>query len=188
MDIFLVLVLVAFVSFFILQEIDKSAKLKLKKYELKDSISLIDQIIEIQEKTPQNPISVNSILDIDINSEKVELMEPTSRSELALKAVGTLHLHHDQFLFLSSTQTTTIKLSNIIKTDLFTDALRFNLKNRQKTVTFAQLDTPTALYHLSILFNKMNEKYSTSQWDDSEYFTLELISILDKLNTQLLKL
>ena len=115
-------------------------------------------------------------------------MEPTSRSELALKAVGTLHLHHDQFLFLSSTQTTTIKLSNIIKTDLFTDALRFNLKNRQKTVTFAQLDTPTALYHLSILFNKMNEKYSTSQWDDSEYFTLELISILDKLNTQLLKL
>ena len=171
---------------FYLQAFEKEAKLKLKKIELKDSIILIERIIEIQKNTPPNTNSDEHLLDVDISNEKAELKEPSARTELALIAVGTLHLHHNEFIFLSTTQTRNIKLSNIIKIDLFTDSMRLYLKNRQKTITFADLDTPTALYHLSTLFNKMNEKYSTSQWEDPEYFILELTKIVNKLNTELL--
>lgn len=99
-----------------------------------------------------------------------------------------MHLHSDEFVFLSTTQTRNIKLSNIIKTDLFLDGLRFYLKNRQKTITFTNLNAPTAYFHLLNLFNTMNQKYSTYRWEDPEFFISELTSIVEKLKTKLDKL
>lgn len=167
---------------------EENKNLITKNNDLKNSIKLIEKIIEIQKNTHQNLNSVKGILNIDISEEDVELKEPTGRSELTLKAVGSLHLHHDEFNFLSTTQTRNIKLSNILKTDLYTDGLRFYLKNRQRPITFTNLDTPTAIYHLFTLFNNMNKQYSTYQWEDPENFILELTSIVNRLKTKVEKL
>lgn len=175
-----------FIIFGISNITSENKRLRLQKTELENSIKSIENIINLQKNTPQN--SENGTLDVDIYAPNVELNEPSSRQEFVKKAVGTLHLHHDEFVFLSTTQTRNIKLSNIIKTDLFLDGLRFYLKNRQKTITFTNLNAPTAYFHLLNLFNIMNQKYSTYRWEDPEFFISELTSIVDKLKTKLDKL
>ena len=184
---FVAFIFMFFLIYFVSTIMEENKDKEIKTNDLKNSIKLLEHIIEIQKNTPQNPSSTIGRLDINISNDEVSLQEPSHKQEFVLKAVGTLYLHHDEFNFLSTTQTRNIKLSNIIKTDLFTNGLRLYLKNRQRPITFTNLDSPTAFYHLFKLFDEMNRKYSTFQWEDAEYFISELSLVVKELKNKLNK-
>jgi len=143
------------------QKVDRSKK------EFENSIDLIKQIMrEIESNENSDPPEKTNI---EINATNVNLYEPRRNEDLSLIGVGDLKITQKEIIFLSTQQTRTINVSNLLKVDVFVDGVRIYVKNRQRPMTFSNLSTPNAIADLLLLFNEMNEKFSINQWDMANF-------------------
>lgn len=144
------------------QKVDRSKK------EFENSIDLIKQIMrEIESNENSDPPEKTNI---EINATKVNLYEPRRNEDLSLIGVGDLKITQKEIIFLSTQQTRTINVTNLLKVDVFVDGVRIYVKNRQRPMTFSNLSTPSAIADLLLLINEMNEKFSINQWDMANFF------------------
>jgi len=181
--IFFVIFLIFLGAIYFEQEKREAAqKVARSKKEFENSIDLVKRLmrdIRSNEKIdpPNKP-------NIKINASDINYLEPRRNEDLSLIAVGDLQITHEEIIFLSTQQTRNIKISNILKTDKFVDGVRIYVKNRQRPMTFSNLLTPSAIIELLLLFNEMNEKFSTNHWD-ATYFLDRCQEVIDELKERL---
>jgi len=102
-----------------------------------------------------------------------------SVQEQTLLSTGKLILYVDELVYSSTMETRTIKLNNIVDTELFIDGIRFSIKNRQKPIMFTGTNNSAALYDYINLLKALTLEFKKTEWNKND-----ISNAIDNMKTQ----
>ncbi|MDC3033746.1 hypothetical protein OA181_03590 [Acidimicrobiaceae bacterium] len=182
-----------------------SSKNKIKAAE--DFVNSIDELLySIDAESTTKTIRDSG--KVYLNQESVDLYEPRARrvsghtgvrvakgvyiggssakshQEQTLLSTGNLTLNVDELIYSSALETRTIKVVNIVETELFSDGIRISIKNRQKPVLFTNITNSLTWSECIDGLQNFIQEFNKGKWDKS--FIKEYIDKRKSIYTQLI--
>ncbi len=117
-----------------------------------------------------------------------------SYQEMTHLSTGNLTLFVDELVYSSSMETRTLKLANIVDTELFSDGLRVSVKNRQKPSLFIGTNNSPAYYDFIQLLKALSLEFGKSEWNRDvisntiEDMKSQYNELIEKMNAELKEL
>ncbi len=192
MESFLFIVLIAL--YFVFKQTKKkndeisSSKFKIKSAE--DFVNTADELLYTIEADSTTK-SIRESGKVFLTQDNIDLYEPRARrisghsgvrvakgvyiggsssksvQEQTLLSTGTLTLNVDELIYSSALETRTIKIVNIVETEIFSDGIRISIKNRQKPVLFTNITNSLIWSECIDALQNFIQEFSKGKWDKS---------------------
>jgi len=159
---------------------------KQKVQDMKETlVALTDTFEFLKEQDPQelkkNKIQIFQVADVELQESRARRVSGSagvrvakgvylgktsakSHQELTSLDKGDLQFQSNQLIFTGDLETRTLKLDRIVDVDMFTDAIKINIENRQKPVYFKNLNG-RLWFNFITVFRSID--FSDDNWSES---------------------